>query len=80
MIDSRLEAKSHARLILIRSSRMFGPCSSLRAQKQDLTLSLGGFVGQTRGFDGPTTGQVDVSSDKNFLSQLRFSLLAFQCR
>jgi len=66
IIDSRLEAKSHARLILFALLGFVALALPLRAQKQDLTLSLGGFVGQTRGFDGPTTGQVDISSDKNF--------------
>jgi hypothetical protein len=66
MISSRLEAKSHTRLILFVLLGFLALALPLRAQKQDLTLSLGGFVGQTRGFDGPTTGQVDISSDKNF--------------
>jgi hypothetical protein len=66
MINSRLEPKSYVRLILSNLLAVLALAAPLRAQKQDLTLSLGGFVGQTRGFNSPTTGQVDISSDKNF--------------
>src|SRR5258708_10873090 len=38
----------------------------LRAQKQDLTFSLGGIATQTRTFVSPTAGQLNISADKTF--------------
>lgn len=36
------------------------------AQKQDLTFSLGGIPGQTRSFQSPTAGSVQISADRSF--------------
>jgi len=66
MMNSWLGPKRYARLILFFLLGFLALALPLRAQKQDLTLSLGGFVGQTRGFNSPTTGRVDISADKNF--------------
>jgi Outer membrane protein beta-barrel domain len=66
MMNSWLGSKSYARLILFVLLGFLALALPLRAQKQDLALSLGGFVGQTRGFNSPTTGQVNISADKNF--------------
>lgn len=61
-----LEQKSYARLILFILLGFLALAVPLRAQKQEVALSLGGFVGQTRAFNSPTTGQVSISADKNF--------------
>jgi hypothetical protein len=63
---SMLEPKPHARLILFILLGFLALARPLRAQKQDLAFSLGGFVGQSRGFNSPRTGQVDISADKSF--------------
>ena len=75
MIDSTLGPKSHARLMLFVLLGFLALALPLRAQKQDLTLSLGGFVGQTRGSNSPTTGRVDISADKNFGVNYGYRLL-----
>src|SRR5258708_14049518 len=47
----------------------------LRAQKQDLTFSLGGIATQTRTFVSPTAGQVTISPDKTFCANFGYRLL-----
>ncbi len=47
----------------------------LRAQKQDLTFSLGGIATQTRTFVSPTAGQVNISADKTFGANYGYRLL-----
>ena len=70
-----LVRKFHSRLILSVLLGFFAIALPLRAQKQDLTLSLGGFAGQTRGFNSPTTGRVDISADKSFGVNYGYRLL-----
>jgi hypothetical protein len=66
MLKLWLVRKFHSRLILSVLLGFFALAFPLRAQKQDLTLSLGGFAGQTRGFSSPTRGRVAISADKTF--------------
>jgi hypothetical protein len=75
MLKSRFGLKFYARLILFALLGFFALALPLRAQKQDLTLSLGGFAGQARGFNSPTTGRVDISADKNFGVNYGYRLL-----
>jgi hypothetical protein len=58
MMNLGLGSKLYTRLIVFVLLGFLAPALPLEAQKQDLALSLGGFVGQTRGFNSPTTGQV----------------------
>src|SRR5260221_461166 len=73
--NSMLKPKSYARLILFVLPGFLALALPLRAQKHDLALSLGGFVGQTRGFNSPTTGRVDISADKSFGANCGYRLL-----
>lgn len=75
MMNSWLGPKSYARLILFVLLGFLALALPLRAQKQDLTLSLGGFAGETRRFNSPTTGRVDTSADKNFGVNYGYRLL-----
>jgi hypothetical protein len=75
MLKPRFGRKFYSRLILRSLLGFLALALPLRAQKQDLTLSLGGFAGQTRGFNSPTTGRVDISADKTFGVNYGYRLL-----
>lgn len=65
MINSRVRPKLYAPLILFSLSGFLAFALPIRAQKQDLTFSLGGFPGQTRGFNNPTQVPLNISTDKS---------------
>lgn len=75
MLKPWLGRKPYSRLILRALLGFFVLALPLRAQRQDLTLSLGGFATQTRGFNNPTTRRVDISADKTFGVNYGYRLL-----
>jgi Outer membrane protein beta-barrel domain len=66
MMNSWLGPKPYARLNLRVLLGFLALALPMRAQKQELAFSLGGIVGQTRAFNSPTTGQVNISAGKSF--------------